>query len=502
MTTQRDTPGARMSWISWAGPVGVAVVALGLRLWNLGHPNEFVFDETYYAKDAYSLSEHGYVQRFVDDADSLIPRGVLENVFIPEPSQIVHPEGGKWLLAAGIELFGMDSFGWRVAAAVVGALTVFVLARLVFRLTGSVAVGCFAGALLALDGLHFTMSRLALLDVFLTFWLVCSVTCLVADRRWISGRIRVGWLRPWQLAAGACFGMAVATKWSGLYVLAVFGLLAVVWEASVRHDLAGRWAARMLSAGVPAFGRIVGIAAVVYLVSWTGWLMHADDYEARFAASHSWGAWAEKPDDGSVVRDLRDLVAYHQQIYAFHTGDYIRERSHPYASHPAGWLLMDRPVSAYADNDLPAKDCGAAEDSSCMRQILLIGNPVIWWTGAAALIIAAIAWARSRHWRWGVPVLGAASVWLPWFASADRPIFSFYMVALVPFTIIAISLVAHRAVLWARRRSRAARLSVAGAVGVFLGLVLATFILYFPIYTGLLISYDRWRSLVLFDRWV
>ena len=42
----------------------------------------------------------------------------------------------------------MDSFGWRVSAAVVGALTVLVLARLVRRLTGSTLIGCLAGLLL------------------------------------------------------------------------------------------------------------------------------------------------------------------------------------------------------------------------------------------------------------------------------------------------------------------------------------------------------------------
>ncbi|MEY4390538.1 MAG: hypothetical protein RLZZ400_281, partial [Actinomycetota bacterium] len=42
--------------------VGLAlVVALGavLRLWDLGYPHKLVFDETYYVKDAYTLSKLG-----------------------------------------------------------------------------------------------------------------------------------------------------------------------------------------------------------------------------------------------------------------------------------------------------------------------------------------------------------------------------------------------------------------------------------------------------------
>ena len=102
---------------------------------------------------------------------------------------IVHPEVGKWLIALGEATFGMDPFGWRVASAVVGTLAVLVMIRLVRRLTGSTLLGCTAGLLLAFDGLHFVLSRSALLDVFMAFFLLCAVACLVADRDW--GRARL-----------------------------------------------------------------------------------------------------------------------------------------------------------------------------------------------------------------------------------------------------------------------------------------------------------------------
>ena len=38
-----------------------------LRLWNLGTPHAFVFDETYYAKDAWSLWHFGYARDYVDN---------------------------------------------------------------------------------------------------------------------------------------------------------------------------------------------------------------------------------------------------------------------------------------------------------------------------------------------------------------------------------------------------------------------------------------------------
>ncbi len=108
---------------------------------------------------------------------------------------------------------------------------VMVMVRLARRLTRSTALGLFAGLLLCLECQQLVLSRLALLDVFLAFFVLCAVACTVADRDWgraargpgeeparrrpPAGR-RVGPLllwRPWRLAAGVMWGAAISTKW-------------------------------------------------------------------------------------------------------------------------------------------------------------------------------------------------------------------------------------------------------------------------------------------------
>ena len=85
--------------------------------------------------------------------------------------------------------------------------------RLVRRLTGSTLLGGVAGLLLCFDGLQLVLSRLALLDIFLAFFLLCAVSCLVADRDW--GRLRLARLVPpgqrttaadWGPVRGCCCG--------------------------------------------------------------------------------------------------------------------------------------------------------------------------------------------------------------------------------------------------------------------------------------------------------
>jgi len=507
-------------WVGWAGPAGVALLALLLRLWHLGRPSTLLFDETYYAKDAYSLLTFGYVRDTVDKADEMVARGDLTGLFKPDTSYYVHPDVGKWLVAAGEWLFGMDSFGWRVSAAVVGSLTVLVLARLVRRMTGSTLLGCVAGLLLCFDGLHFVMSRLALLDVFMTFFLLCGVACLVADRDW--GRARVlrlvgaggtpvtGWgpvramlLRPWRLAAGVSFGLACGTKWNAVFPLAAFGLLVWAWDSGARRAIGVRWAPlrSALVDAVPAFLSLVGVALVVYVATWSGWLAHVQQYEESFG--EGWGGYVQTDASGpgEAVQSLRSLWNYHQDVWGFHTGSGLVDATHPYESDPAGWLIINRPVGIDATTDIQPEQQGCQAADKCIEQILAIGTPVLWWAGVGALAVSAALWVGGRDWRYGVALVGVLSSWLPWLKFSDRPIFFFYAVAIIPFTVVALTLVLGRVLGPADAGSRR-RAWGAAAVGVFVALVIANFAYIYPILSDSLITNQQWLERMWFERWI
>lgn len=545
----RALAGWSTRWGGWLPALAIFLLALAMRLYHLGSPREFSFDETYYAKHAWSLLNHGYVLDYPDDADERILDGDTR-VWSEDPELIVHPEVGKWMIAIGIRLFGMEPFGWRFASAVAGALLVLVMVRLVRRMTGSTLLGGVAGVLLTFDSMHFVLSRLALLDIFLALFLMCGVACVVNDRFWVRARLAAlapdggltGWgpvrallWRPWLLAGGVAWGLAVGTKWTALYPLAAFGVLVWAWSAGARRMFGVRRSLlrAALVDGVPAFGYLVLVAFATYVVSWTGWLVHADAEEQAFSSTQytkfttpaascddeagqdpdaRWPT-ATEPDAsgaGEVVQSLRSLWYYHQDVYVFHT-QYLNCSDHPYGSDPRGWLVLNRPVGVSAQNGIEPgavvdvagteTTCRAAADSTCLRQVLIIGTPVLWWTGAVALLVAALMWVGARDWRYGVAVVGALSTWVPWWFNDDRPIFLFYAMAILPFTIIALTLALGRLVGTDREPTprRTVGVVLAGTVVV---LTVVNFAWFYPILTGEMLTRGEWLDRIWFDRWI
>ncbi|GII97311.1 dolichyl-phosphate-mannose--protein mannosyltransferase [Sinosporangium siamense] len=497
----------------WLGPILVAAFGAFLRFDHLGRPNSVVFDETYYAKDGLSLITFGTERHAIKDADKLLMQGNSEIWQQCSPTEVdkcasfvVHPPLGKWMIGAGEWLFGANPFGWRFAAAVIGVLSILILARLARRMTRSTLLGCLAGFLLALDGLHFVLSRTALLDIFLMFFVLAGFACLVVDRDqartrlvdWyeaspLSGRgPSLGW-RPWRLAAGACLGAALAVKWSAVYFLLAFVVMSLMWDAGARRALGLRKPYRgALEKDMP--GALVALAALpglTYLLSWTGWFVTEGGY------GRNWGQATSAGPVYFVFDSLRSWINYHFGVLNFHSG---LTAEHPYQSEPWDWPLLLRPVAFFYEGKQNA--CGA---KGCSEAVLGVGTPVIWYAGVAALIAMIVWYFSSRDWRAGAVLLGYLAGWVPWFYFAvfnNRTMFLFYAIPMVPFMILAIVLTAGLMIGPATAPSRR-RVLGAAAVGALALLALVNFWYLAPVLSAETIPYDEWYARMLLKKlWI
>jgi len=491
---------ARLNRHSWLAAGLVTLIAAILRLVNLEHPRGKIFDETYYATEAQALLRHGVEW----DLDNNVAK------------YVVHPPLGKWMIAVGEWLFGYNELGWRISAAVVGIASVLMLARIGRRLFGSTALGCAAALLMALDGMHFVMSRSALLDIFLMFFLLAAFGCLLLDRdarrrRWLafmeaggdptrrgrSGRPPLSWrggVPWWRLAAFAFAGCALGVKWSAAFFVSFLILLVVIWEAGARRSAGVRkpWRDTFLDElGWVLAG--VAVMVVTYLATWTGWFLSDSGYGRHRIA-------AEGGTELPVIGALLNLARYHLDAYGFHS---TLEAPHTYQSWPWQWLLLGRPVAFYWS------DAGPCEAPPCAAEVLLLGTPVLWWSFLIALPLLAFFGIARRDWRALAIGLGALTALLPWFyyATGNRTMFYFYALPAEPFLVLAVAYVLG-AVMTPRPGAPASlaatdrRTVGAVAAGGYLVLVALCFAYFYPIYTGQSMTYAGWAARMWLNTWI
>ena len=423
--------------IASAAPILIAIGAFFLRVINLGNPKGFVFDEVYYVDGARDYLRYG-----VEVAGS-------------KPEFVVHPPIGKWCIALGIKIFGDSEFGWRIAAAVAGTLIILIAARLAHELFYSPFLTAITAALMAFDGLLLVHSRTALLDLFLTLFILTAAYFWFRRQYWYSGIF---------------FGLALATKWSALYFIALFALVTLfrlLKAAPVKESLR-EVGIRILQFAFLPLG--------VYLTSWAGW----------FFSDRGWNRdYASNP--------LASLFYYHKQMLDFHTS--LVEK-HSYQANPWGWLIMKRPTSFFYESP---QGCGS---TSCSQEVLALGTPVLWWSATIALLFLIGLWAwqfyqRSIDKKLTFILLGVIAGYLPWFFFQKRTTFSFYAIVFEPFLVLAI---VYCAKLFIDKSKNPANAQV--IILGFVAVVFLNFVFFLPIYLGEVITYAQWQMRMWFVSWI
>jgi dolichyl-phosphate-mannose--protein O-mannosyl transferase len=486
----------------WIGTLLVTAFGAFLRFDRLAVPHAIIFDETYYAKDAFSILNFGVERNFVNNANTLILAGNT-HVFAPGGEYVVMPPLGKILIAAGEWLFGLTPFGWRFSAAVAGSLAILLMCRIARRLTRSTLLGCLAGLLMSLDGLEFVMSRTGLLDIFLMFFVLAAFGCLIIDRDTSRTRLAeavaargsagagpgIG-IRWWRVAAGFLLGCACACKWDGIWYIIAFGGLAIAWDVGARRaaGISHYWRGALGrdSRWLPVTFGVLPLA--VYIASWGGWFASSVGYDRNYAAAQGFHT--------PVISALYSLYEYHVQMLQFSVGLHTH---HPYQSQPWNWLLLSRPVAYYYS--APTSGAGCSVAPHCSQEVLAIGTPAIWWASVPALIFCLAWWLLHRDWRTGAVVLAVAAGWLTWFPFVSRTKFFYYATEFEPFLILAIVLCL--GLIIGPARASVARRSIGAAVaGAYVLVVLANFVYLYPILSGKVIPYASWLSRMWYHGWI
>ncbi len=413
-------------------------LALALLTIRLHVPEQYVFDEVYHA---YTASQYaaGNPDAFVWYTKS--PREGVAYMWN-------HPPAGLLVMTAGILAWGDNAFGWRFGSAVFGAAGIVLTYLLAFSMTRRRSVAIVAALLLLVDGLYFVESRIGMLDIYGTVFMLGALFALHGYLSSPPDLVRGALLR-----LGVLLGLAIATKWNAAYPALLIGLVAVgrglrSWRQS--PPVSRNPAVRAHLVWVP-LGLIV-LPALVYVTV----------YVPFFLAGHDLGEFAELQ---------KQIFSYHTQL----------EATHAYQSRWWQWPLTLRPVWLFG-----------GYGQGTVTKIYANGNTVLYWA-----FIPAVGWVASRWWKRRDPALivlliGFLGQWLPW-ALVPRIAFMYHFLPAVPFGCLAIASVLV-AVFGKGLSGRAVALTYAG-------LVIGFFVYFYPIYAAMPITRHAFESRLWFSSW-
>ena len=427
-----DTRGYRARWLAVVIPLVLVVFALTLTVPRLTTPSVYVFDELYYAYTAgkYVTGDEAYSTAIPPREDPAI--------------EWTHPPLAKLLIAGGILVAGDNPLGWRIASLLFGSVGVVIAYLLALSLTGSRATSGVAAGLLLLDGQYLVESRTGMSNLFVLVF--ANGALLALSRALVVPPERVG---PPLLATGLFVGLGLATKWSGVALAGMIGLVVCwrmvqLWRLTLRADES---AAALARAGLRAHLRwapiaLVATPAVIYLVS----------YLHFWLTGHGWA----------------DFIALHRDMLAYHRGlGIVHDQSSPWWQ----WPLAARGVWYYVDE---RRREGAFVFGN--------GNPLLYWPMVLAVAWVVIDWWGRRSTALAILVIGFFGQWLPW-ALSPRGTFIYHFLPAVPLGCMALAVVLTGA--W--RQGGASRI-VATAYTLA---VIATFAWFYPLYTAIPLSPEQ-----------
>lgn len=473
----------------------ILLFAFTTRIIRLDYPKTYVFDEVYHAVTAKLINRND-------------PQAYEWTAPAPEPNTAIdwlHPPLAKYTQALGMKVFGENSFGWRISSVVFGVFVIWATYLLAQELFQKRLLSLAAAFLASLDGLLLVQSRIAMNDIHVTFFIL--LTLLLYVRYWKKKQLSLVAHAPnWpetlgktifaSVLVGLSAGLALGTKWSGFFVLVTYGIVEILHLGyQVFQAFKSGSTSTFVRHVVVTLTTILPLAIlpfVIYVLSYAHMFAQGKSFWCGDEAPIPNLCYLEKitnPQTGNIIFEgyISHFFMLHRQIFWYQTN---LEATHPFQSRPAQWFLNLRPVWYYV----------SYPSAGMIENIYALGNPAIFWLGAAA-VIGSLAYVLSTltaklvnpqqiH---KLPplllpltfvLLAYFLMWLPWQAS-PRIMFFYHYTPAVPLLCIIVSFWLYK--LWQLPlASHSNKNLVLGCVAI----IAVVFGVFYPQWTGLPVSQE------------
>lgn len=414
--------------------------------------NGTYFDEVYHARTAYEYIKGRYS---------------YENT---------HPPLGKGFIALGMLIFGVSPFGWRIMGTLFGIAMLPVIYLFSKKMFNKTWIAGVVTALFAADFMHFTQTRIATIDVFVTFFVIlmyffmyCYTKRSFYDRS-ITKTLTI------LAASGIAMGFGVASKWTGVYAGVGLGVIFFIdlyrrfkEYKFAKNDIEGttngishkfvvdKFPRYTLNTFIVCIAFFVFVPIVIYTMSYL-------------------------PFNDNSGKGLIDMMFKNQQtMFNYHSA---LNATHPYSSNWYQWPFIWKPMFYYSKQISTTVGSG----------ISAFGNPLIWYAGIPAAIYMIYRMCAKKDKNALFLFLGYLAQYLPWML-VTRCVFIYHYFPSVPFVILMVGYSIYKIVGDNKDRKKWAYLYVLAAIILFA--------MFYPVLSGHNVPYDfvntwlRW-----FDKWV
>ena len=354
----------------------LGVIALALFVAGIGNPARGYYDEGLYVPVA---------KAFLNNAPDPSPYG---------------PPLGKFLVAIGIKLVGDNPLGWRIAGAVCGSLTLVAVFLWTYLLSKDYGIACIAAVLTLVNNFLFVMSRVAMMDVFLVFFLLWG---LVAYTAALELDLSAAKRRILLYCSGISIGLAGACKWNAVDTLAVLLLTSFVLFLISKRPFGN------LSPSIARYAeniRQIGISNVLLALIVFPVVSYTLTFWPQCRSLH-------------LPFGIHQFLAMNLYIWRFHLA-------------VVGNRFIVSPWYSWPLNISPQRALS-----------YLLGNPVVMWGGLVALAFCFRRFWKSLAFAEGLIVLLYAANLLQWAVTPAKCTFYYYYFPAAMVLSVAIALALH-----------------------------------------------------------
>lgn len=375
--------------------------------------------------------------------------------------EIVHPPLGKILISLGISLFGMHPFGWRFMSVVFGICIIPVMYLFAKRIFKNTFIAAATSMLLTFDCMHFTLSRIATVDIFAAFFILLMYgfmyryfiedslyRALPSSRKDTFPPLKV--YLPLALS-GISMALGIATKWTGVFAGAGLAIL-FIWY-TITH-FPGKQTLRLFFFCCLFF---IAVPLTVYVLSFipvVGFTPHSGLID-------------------KVIKASKYIFTYHSTLVD----------THYYSSRFYEWPFIR----------MPLLDSSSMAGMGKVSSINTMGNPAIWWAGIFCQLYVFYRWIIKKDKKAGFLCISYLAQYIPWiFVSRTTFIYHYFPASLFMILMMGYTM------LHVKEHFPYGKKIIA----VYLSFAVLCFFLFFPLISGLPVSKAYGLSLRWLKDWI